>query len=1072
MLKHAISVSLAMILVACTAEEEDMMDGDVPPTTITDPADTPPETPPETPPDTPPDPEPNSAPLIETEFLSGQEGIPLSATLQASDADGDAISFALVDGPKWLRISAAGEVTGTPGGANIGEDPITVSATDGTDTSEAEIDLEIIYDPIGQALRTGDYTIIVDETDLTPAEAMLEDFERIRALNNNDLETLVELGGNGQALAQSLTDLSWIPTNQAVFTEPVFGQSLPLVYLNTDLDGEALPAPFTIATIGQRHYTRFAVLGDNPFRQVALDETRVNSDLLTLMENTFDWLIEADLDDGFDIVIANMPETNAYPDQTTTRDWLTDTFEDSISYNDAGDCDGPELESCITDETDLIILSQHIPSTDMTAEVSSQVEQALLDGVPVLYLTGVQGVNTFGYEMLDLLNLGFAGRNTSQHQTVGFSPVGTLRDWQPGTASEIETLIDRIERDDIDYDLSICNHHWQCLENTDFAADITAPLERMRSALDVLHDQKGLAFPVSEGERWLGLGLLVGDHYRSQTTYPMSETDTPSVDIVRAMYGDLSFFVARDINPPASLGSFGTAEFANHLRGNKSVTLSPRRPFLTTGVYAIPGETVTVTRTDDSDLAVRLKVHSIREKANSPFRYTYERPLVLSSRLMTIAPGETLSFTSATGGPIHAYFATDEDDISLDFENVGEHPVWRGPDDSTAFLNEISLSDYDWVEFVTPNFEVHSQRSKILETFNRPYISSPSDLADMIDIYIRDWPHWLAGWEGPGISQNPDLRAFAEAHGLTIPILDTVKHMNADRPHCTLAVPRCAGTSGNPYDALWFFDPIYLGDLHELGHGLEFRSRHHFEGGNATHSTTNMYSHHRNYRYYSETGNSNFQWCGELPHEALYDIVQASQSSSDPGQYMRDTDLTSSGEQQAMFVQLFAALENQGVLDDGWQMMPRLNLVTREFQSANNDEKWADKADGLGFGGMDRTTAFSLSQNDWLLIALSWSAQRDLREYLEMWGYIYSDDTLDHVAGLNLPALDPAYYAIGSTGHCFGFDHDELPIDGHTSWPSSTAFSKVAAFTPDYLRFAGHEHDEMCSFGEPLSTSN
>ena len=121
---------------------------------------------------------------------------------------------------------------------------------------------------------------------------------------------------------------------------------------------------------------------------------------------------------------------------------------------------------------------------------------------------------------------------------------------------------------------------------------------------------------------------------------------------------------------------------------------------------------------------------------------------------------------------------------------------------------------------------------------------------------------------------------------------------------------------------------------------------------------------------------------------------------------------------------------------------------------------------------MDSAAAFSLSQNDWLLIALSWSAQRDLREYLEMWGYIYSDDTLDHVAGLNLPALDPAYYAIGSTGHCFGFDHDELPIDGHTSWPSSTAFSKVAAFTPDYLRFAGHEHDEMCSFGEPLSTSN
>ena len=120
------------------------------------------------------------------------------------------------------------------------------------------------------------------------------------------------------------------------------------------------------------------------------------------------------------------------------------------------------------------------------------------------------------------------------------------------------------------------------------------------------------------------------------------------------------------------------------------------------------------------------------------------------------------------------------------------------------------------------------------------------------------------------------------------------------------------------------------------------------------------------------------------------------------------------------------------------------------------------------FGGMNRATAFSLSQNDWLLIALSWSAQRDLRDYLDMWGYVYSDEAMDHVASMNLPALRPAYYAMGNTGHCYGFDYEELPIDGRTSWPTSSASAKVAAFTPDYLRFGEHEHDEMCSFGEPL----
>ncbi|MEO1188603.1 MAG: hypothetical protein AAFW60_05990 [Pseudomonadota bacterium] len=187
---------------------------------------------------------------------------------------------------------------------------------------------------------------------------------------------------------------------------------------------------------------------------------------------------------------------------------------------------------------------------------------------------------------------------------------------------------------------------------------------------------------------------------------------------------------------------------------------------------------------------------------------------------------------------------------------------------------------------------------------------------------------------------------------------------------------------------------------------------------------------------------------------------------------MRDANLSSFSEQSAMFLQLFAALETQGVLDDGWLMMPRLNLVTREFQNSNNDAAWAEKADGLGFGGMDRATAFSLSQNDWLLIALSWASQRDLRAYLDMWGYIYSDEALDHVASLGLPQLRPAYYGISTRGHCFGLTHNELPIDGRTNFSTSSASAKIAAFTPAYFTFTEHEHTEMCALGDEIEDLN
>lgn len=1055
-------LSLALILTACENAEEVQVDDTDPPMSVPPTNDTPP---------APPTGNNNRAPTIATTTISGHEKVPLSGTIRATDDDGDTITFDLLDGPKWMNIGPAGEVSGHPLSTSVGTFDIIVEASDGVAASTSEIKVEIAYDPVEQALRTGDYQIILDETELTIFEAMKEDFDRTRQQNNSDIATLYELSANGEAQPDSPTNLTLAISRQGSLIAPAFGSGAPLVLANTDRDGEALEPPVAVAAIGRYEQTRFGVLGENPFRLAALDEQAVSADMHQLLENQMAWLIGADPGDGIQIVIANLPQTNTHPDQTSTRDWLTNTFGDAVDFNAAGDCDGEALWSCITDDTSLLILSQHAPSTDTPGELIDHLQWALEDGVPVLYLTGLGQPNAVGAEILNLLNVSYVRRNNVDYSVTGTAPLDQLIDWQPETSAAFEELVDRVEQNNANYALSECTNHWTCPTVADFVAEVVVPLRALRDALDDLMDRDAGAFPANGDLRWQGFALLLGDHYRSMTTYPMSKLDTPSRDFVRAMIGDAATVIARDINPGADLGTLNPSEFPEHLRTNSSVSLTPMRPFRTTGVYAFPGKTVTVTRTDETDLRVRLKVHSIRDNGGAPFRDTYARPLFMSSRLFDIAPGETRTFTSAFGGPIHAFFETSDEDITLEFENVGEHPVWRGPEDSTEFENALQSSDYNWAEFVTPYFEVHSVRDKMSLTLGREYADTPSDLADMIDTYIRDWPHWLAGREGPGISENPDLRAFAAQHGLTIPTVNAVKHMNADRASCTTNSPTCSGTSGNPYDANWSFDPIYLGDLHELGHGLEFRSRHHFEGGDSTHSTTNLYAFHTQYRYFSETGERNFM-CWPLPHQTLYSTIQISRSRSDPAQYMRDENLSSSTAQLTIFVQLFAALENQGALDDGWQMMPRLNLVTREFLNSNNDDRWAEKADGLGFGDMSRETAFSLSQNDWLLIALSWSAQRDLRDYLDMWGYVYTDTALDQVARLNLPSLQPAYYAIGTREHCFGFDFPELPIDGQTSWPSGSSLSKVAAFTPDYVQFSSHEHDSFCSLGDQLDPTN
>ena len=53
---------------------------------------------------------------------------------QASDPNGDAITYARTGGPAWLIVDTNGDLTGTPLTANLGTNTFTVTATDGTST--------------------------------------------------------------------------------------------------------------------------------------------------------------------------------------------------------------------------------------------------------------------------------------------------------------------------------------------------------------------------------------------------------------------------------------------------------------------------------------------------------------------------------------------------------------------------------------------------------------------------------------------------------------------------------------------------------------------------------------------------------------------------------------------------------------------------------------------------------------------------------------------------------------------------------------------------------------------------
>jgi hypothetical protein len=68
-----------------------------------------------------------------------------SIALDATDPDGDPITFTKISGPAWLNIALDGTLTGLPGALDEGFNSFTVEVSDGIDTDQAFLD--IVVDP-------------------------------------------------------------------------------------------------------------------------------------------------------------------------------------------------------------------------------------------------------------------------------------------------------------------------------------------------------------------------------------------------------------------------------------------------------------------------------------------------------------------------------------------------------------------------------------------------------------------------------------------------------------------------------------------------------------------------------------------------------------------------------------------------------------------------------------------------------------------------------------------------------------------------------------------------------------
>ncbi|MCG9711485.1 ImpA family metalloprotease [Shewanella insulae] len=684
-----------------------------------------------------------------------------------------------------------------------------------------------------------------------------------------------------------------------------------------------------------------------------------------------------------------------------------------------------ELADCLG-EAELVITGS-IEAFDED-EVTARLEALQQAKTPLLYLH-MHAWNSVPLTQTVLGAMGFAMQGPGGPGNY-FSP--DKADWSDYLAmfsakpalSQEALWLELLQSESPSFNLANCSD--TC--DSQFSEEYRSALSHIRGSINRLDTEKTAIFDTSEYQLYKYL-ILLGDRYRSEIKYPMDVTSTAPMSYLKALFADSSVYNSRHINPvPADLGNFSRTDFSHVTPVDKTVTMSAKAPFRAAGVYALPGQTLSVTRTDNS--AVETKVFINTQRSGSTHEYAskgYNRPKYLRSPSIGIKPGETLTLTSPYGGPVQIAFSGNDQPVEFTFNQVGLHPFWRSDKDDLAFTQGLAKGDYDWAELATEHFEVHSRLTKMQTTMSHePRWDTPLKMSEAISTFVHNYPHLLAGFKGPGIDSVDEISGFAASKGWQLDQLDMVKHMNADQPTCG------SGCSGNPYDASWSFSPTGHGDIHELGHGLE-RGRLRFDGHEG-HASTNPYSYYTKSRAYLETGK--LPECQSLSIQDEFEVLQASQRQADPFAYVQAANLTSWSSGMATMLQSMIAAQKQGALQNGWHLLARLHILLREFGRAQADEaSWLAKRDQLGFSSFDRASAKALSNNDFLMIAMSFSTGLDYRDFYQMWGLATSDAAKAQVASFAYPAVPKSIYVYAPGDYCYGLDLQAVTVDGEHAWP-------------------------------------
>ncbi|MCW8329462.1 ImpA family metalloprotease [Photobacterium sp. SDRW27] len=895
----------------------------------------------------------------------------------------------------------------------------------------------------------------VDQEDhtLASAEELIKFSQSYLKHIDLDRRTLVD------TLYQNVGSLiSWHPSHDSI-TFSTFMPENTFPVLRSTKDGGDSPSSEGLVFAGQQGEHRYAAMSANMF---SVDRSAETDQLL---KNLINWLIDSD-DSTYQlkIVTSHVPskaDSWYFPHNENIRSWLTSHYPDQHMINTANSCDYEALSTCIDEQQpDLIVFSDIDRRSRGYEAVSAAIEKAKSLQIPILVTNYYREASHMAVPLYRYMGLQTKGNYWSKHHADKLA-VEDLKTSDP-TLQQVELLLTRLSKGEFDITaLEQCNKNFIYCTDPAFQSAFKTAADWYRNT-SIAFDSYNLNpfdtgyYPVARA------GLLLADKYRSAIDYPIGQSEPTAWQ--QAMFADWVVSYTREHNlaqpdlgeyvvdrSQVAKGSNAHYAYPPTVTESQVISVPYSKQWTTTGWYALPGQTITVNRTDNSDATVAIKLNYHRSNTNRAYQQKiYRGPLELAQQRIQVNAGETVTFSTPYGGPIYVYLEGSGSPVqtALTAAGVVKHPAimdFSDPAEILRFNQAIDSTELPHVDLRTDGAEQHLRRDRFLNAIGDDVPTVNALLKSIEEDHINS-VYTLAGYkiQGKSLAESlpDDVKAVcsklfgqADCFNESFHTRTIIQHANYDQN------AQCgSGCSGNPWDASWNISPTGWGDNHELGHNLQ-TNRLNVQyaeaadaddwtkyGSRAGENSNNIFPYYVKWKaHYLRDGNTTTITDGHMNHKDLFYVFMSDAAQIKDGSDNRvvvgsscnvmdegadrfivpwksNAYATHNGYRMAFYIQMALRVDQQPMvtgdkLENGFNVFTLLYLHNRIFgHYAANETDWLNNRERLGFSlfPYDGHAVFggknirSIPGNDFMLVALSVITNRDWRPYFDMFGLRYS----------------------------------------------------------------------------------